>query len=508
MKRREFLKNTLIVSTGIAALPGLTKMLLANSAAPFSYQNAVELFGISEREARLLLNLALSKGADFADLFCEYHLSSSLRMEEDQLKDVSHGIVTGVGIRAVKGDQIGYAYSEELEFEQLRKAAITAANIASQGGGSSTTGFQRVKIKNLYPVKQNIIEIPLDQKIALIERANQTAHRYHSKIAMVTIAFFENLRQILYYNSEGKVFHDQQPLTALRVYTVAEDGSNRQGAGSARSARHDLTFYAQADNQPETIATEAAQVAIINLDAKPAPSGAQVVVLGPAESGVLIHEAVGHGLEADYARKNLSNYSNRVGQKVAAPDCTIIDSGLFPHQRGAINVDDEGNLPTETILIENGILRGYMHDRISAKAMEVKPTGNGRRQSYAHPPQARMTNTYLKGGRYTPEEIIASVKYGVYAKQFSGGQVDITKGDFTFGVTEAYLIEDGKLTAPLKDVTLIGNGPDVMTKIMLVGNDLRLSSGTWTCGKNGQSVPVGVGNPTVKISAITVGGTR
>jgi len=507
VKRRTFLKKTLIVTAGFSILPELSRMTLAKSATEFSIDEAVKLFGISTAEADQLLQLALSKGADFADIYCEYHLSSSLRMEEDQLKDVSHGIVMGVGIRAVRGDQVGYAFTEELDMHQLRQAALTAANIANLGSGSGSK-LRRVKIKNLYPVKQNIIEVPLQQKIALIEKANQAAHRFDSRIAMVSILYLENLRQILYYNSAGQYFCDQQPLTAFRVYTVAEDGSNRQGAGSARSSRHDLSFYATENNEPATIATEAAQVAVTNLDAKPAPSGAQVVVLGPAESGVLIHEAVGHGLEADYARKNLSNYSNRVGQKVAAPDCTIIDSGLFPYQRGTINADDEGNLPTETILIENGILRGYMHDRISAQAMKTAPTGNGRRQSYAHPPQARMTNTYLKGGNYSPEEIIASVKYGVYAKQFSGGQVDITKGDFTFGVTEAYLIEDGKLTAPLKDVTLIGNGPDVMTKILMVGNDLRLSKGTWTCGKNGQSVPVGVGNPTVKISAITVGGTR
>lgn len=508
MKRRDFLKNTLIVSAGITTLPALTKMLLAKTITPFSYQDAVTLFGIGEDEARQLLALALAQGADFADIFCEYHLSSSLRMEEDQLKDVSYGIVTGVGIRAVNGDQVGYAYTEELDMVQLRKAASAAAAIASRGITRSGSRFKTVKIKNLYPTRHNIIEVPLAEKMALIERANQAARRFNNKISMVTVAFYENLRQILYYNSEGRVFHDQQPLTALRVSAIAEEGNNRQGAGSARSARHDLSFYAQKENQPELIATEAARVALTNLEAKPAPSGSQVVVLGPAESGVLIHEAVGHGLEADYARKNLSNYSNRVGQKVAAAGCTIIDSGLFPHQRGAINVDDEGNLPTETVLIEKGILRGYLHDRISAKAMGVSPTGNGRRQSYAHPPQARMTNTYLQGGEYSPEEILASVKYGVYAKQFSGGQVDITKGDFTFGVIEAYLIENGKLTAPLKDVTLIGNGPDVMTKILMVGNDLQLSRGTWTCGKNGQSVPVGVGNPTVKISAITVGGTH
>jgi len=507
VKRREFLKNAAIISAGITTIPRLTKMLLSRPTTNLSVADPVSIFGISEREARELLNLALSHGADFADLYCEYHISSLLRMEEDQLKDVSYGIVMGVGMRAVKGDQIGYAYTEELDLAQMKKAAMAAATIANQRPGSSSSP-KPVKIKNLYPVKQASIELPLDQKLKLIERANVAAHQSDTKIVRVTVALYEDFRQILYYDSMGKYFTDQQLLTALRVYVVAEEGSNRQGAGTARSARHDLTFYDKPQNQPEEIAREAARIAVTNLNAKPAPSGPQIVILGPAESGVLIHEAVGHGLEADYARKKLSNYSDRIGQKVAAEGCTIIDSGLFPHQRGTINVDDEGNLPTETVLIENGILRGYLHDQISARAMQTTPTGNGRRQSYAHPPQARMTNTYLKGGKYPPEEIIASVKYGVYAKQFSGGQVDITKGDFTFGVTEAYLIEDGHLTAPLKDVTLIGNGPDVMTKILMVGNDMRLSNGTWTCGKNGQSVPVGVGNPTVKISAITVGGTR
>ncbi|RKY53232.1 MAG: metalloprotease TldD, partial [Candidatus Neomarinimicrobiota bacterium] len=272
--------------------------------------------------------------------------------------------------------------------------------------------------------------------------------------------------------------------------------------------RAGLDYFSEKGNSPESIAEDAAKIAVTNLDAKSAPAGPQVVVLGPADSGVLLHEAVGHGLEADFNRKELSNFSNRIGEKVASEQCTVVDSGIYPNLRGSINIDDEGNLPTETVLIEDGILKGYMHDYISAKTMKAQPTGNGRRQSYSYPPIPRMTNTYMRSGSYDPEEIIKSVDYGIYAKRFGGGQVDITKGDFTFGVFEAYLIENGKITAPLKDVTLIGNGPDVMTKVTMVGNDMEFTKGGWTCGKNGQRVPVGVGIPTVKVSEITVGGTK
>ncbi|MFA7709853.1 MAG: metallopeptidase TldD-related protein [Candidatus Neomarinimicrobiota bacterium] len=506
MKRREFLKKSGVIAAGIVTTPIWFDMA-GYSKTISGIQDLENLFSISSAEARQLLNQALSLGAQSADLFFEHRTGSSLYIEDGIIKDINYGIILGMGVRAIKGDQIGYAYTEAIEFDSMLLAAKTAANIADQSANSKTIRFQKVLVKNLYPVTAYSIDTKLDRKIALLNSADEAARRFNSHITSVNATFSDELRQILYFDSSGKKFQEVQPLFSLRVRAIAEDRGKRQGANASRSARAGLEFFESPANSPKSIATEAAETAVINLDARPAPAGPQVVILGPGESGVLIHEAVGHGLEADYNYKNLSNYSGRIGQKVASQYCTIIDSGLMPGMRGAINVDDEGNLPTNTVLIENGVLKCYMHNSISARMMNATPTGNGRRQSYAYPPMPRMTSTYLQKGDYDAEEIIQSVEKGVYAKGFSGGQVDIIKGDFTFGVTEAYLIENGKMTAPLKDVTLIGNGPEVMNKILMVGHDLKISNGTWSCGKDGQTVPVSVGNPTVKISEITVGGS-
>lgn len=506
MKRREFIKKSGVIAAGIVTAPAWFDMT-GFSKTVSETQDLENLFNISAVEAEKLLRLALSRGAQSADLFFEYRPNSSLRIEDGIIKDIQYGISLGMGVRAVKGDQIGYAYTDAIDFQSMKRAAETAANIANSTESFKPAHFQKVAAKNLYPVKTYSIDMDLNPKITMLNEADATARQFNARVSSVLASFSEELRQIMYFDSDGKKFQDIQPLMSLRVQVIAEDGVRRQGASASRSARAGLEFFEKPENTPSAVARQAAATAIINLDAKPAPAGPQVVILGAGESGVLIHEAVGHGLEADYSYKNLSNYSGKVGQKVAAENCTIIDSGLFPGKRGALNVDDEGNLPTTTVLIENGILKGYMHNSISARMMKSNPTGNGRRQSYAYPPLARMTTTYLQKGNYEPEEIISSVKKGVYAKGFSGGQVDTIKGDFTFGVTEAYLIEDGKLTAPLKDVTLIGNGPDTMNKILMVGNDLKISDGTWSCGKDGQNIPVSVGNPTVKISEITVGGS-
>jgi TldD protein len=507
LKRRDFIKTSGVLAAGLATAPTWWKMGCANTRPDRNLHDLETIFAVSAAEARQLLEKALAKGAQSADLFFEYRTTSSLRLEDGIIKDISSGIVMGVGVRAVQDDQVGYAYTDSIDFVKMLEAAETAATIARTANIIPVGGFKKITPKNLYPVGIYSNGEDLSSKIALLNRADAAARGFNSRIKKVSALIADELRQIMYFDSAGRNFQDVQPLISLRIRAIAEDGSRRQGSGASRSGRAGLDFFSRAENTPDSIGREAAATAITNLDARPAPAGPQVVVLGPAESGVLIHEAVGHGLEADYNYKNLSNYSGRVGQKVASEYCTIIDSGLFESKRGAINIDDEGNLPTKTVLIEKGILRGYMHNSISARKMNAAPTGNGRRQSYAHPPLARMTNTYLAGGTSDPAEIVRSVKRGVYAKGFSGGQVDTIKGDFTFGVTEAYLIEDGKLTAPLKDVTLIGNGPDVMNKILLVGNDLKISEGTWTCGKDGQSIPVSVGNPTVKISEITVGGS-
>ncbi len=508
MKRREFIKTGSAVTAGITTIPMWLSQCDSKKVVQGANVVLPEVFTISKENMKKIVQVALSNGGEHADLFFEYNISSSLQMEEDIVKDVSRSISLGMGVRVVKGDQIGYAHTDDLSYEKMAEAAKTASFIAKNPGKVKVAGINPVPKKDLYITTNLAVDADLQKKLKLIERSNTTAKEFDPKVVKTYVTLSDEMKHIMYFDSKGKYFEDIQPMTIMRTYVVTKDGDKRQGAGSARAGREGLDLFARPDNTPEIIAREAAEIAVKNLEAVPAPSGPQTIVLGPGESGVLLHEAVGHGLEADFNRKDLSNYSGQVGNKVASEYCTIVDGGIYPDLRGSINVDDEANMPKETTLIEKGILKGYMHDEISSKAMKAELTGNGRRQSYKHPPLPRMTNTYMRGGKYAPEEVIGSVKYGVYAKRFGGGQVDITKGDFTFGVSEAYLIEDGKLTAPLKDVTLIGNGPDVMRKVTMVANDPTFSPGTWTCGKSGQRVPVSVGIPTTKVSEITVGGTN
>ena len=508
MKRREFIKASALIGTGVVLLPHWWHACQSSKLNQGSVENMEALFGITKEQMQQLLAVALAKNAERADLFFEYRIGSALRYEDQIIKDANYGITMGLGIRAVIGEQVGYAHTDDLDFEKMKETAQAAACIASGLGKAPVAVIEKSPKLDLYPLEKLSIDYQLKSKIKLLTQVDQAARSYDSKITKATISIADEMKQIMYLDSEGKFFTDVQPMVMIRASVIAEDGSKRQGGYSSNGGRVGLDYYAQSGNTPADIGREAAKIAVTNLEAVAAPAGPQVVVLGPGESGVLLHEAVGHGLEADFNRKGLSNYANQVGQQVASECCTIIDSGCHPNLRGSINIDDEGNLPTESVLVENGILRGYMHDSISALIMKVKPTGNGRRESYKYPSIPRMTSTYLHGGDHDPDEIISSVKYGVFAKRFGGGQVDITKGDFTFGVFEAYLIENGKLTAPLKDVTLIGNGPEVMRNVTMVGNDLKISKGSWTCGKSGQSVPVSVGIPTVKVSTITVGGTQ
>ena len=465
-------------------------------------------FQVGKEEMNRLLVAALGKGADFADLFFEYRVSSNLSFEEDSVKSARRGVLRGVGIRAIKDDQVGYAFSEDLSTEKMLEAAHAAAAIANdKTARAKVVGVSPLRHKNLYPVAELATSADLSKKLAIIRQANDAAKAYSPKIVRVNVNFADEARYLVYANSEGVFWQDMQPVFVFSTSCIAEDGTRRENGYDSGGGRIGLEYFAK-KRDAATIAKEAARLAVMNLSAQEVEAGPQTVVLGPGDSAVLLHEAVGHGLEADFNWKNLSNYSGRVGEKVASEHCTVIDEGLFENMRGTINVDDEGNLPTSTTLIEKGILRGYVMDRISARQMKQKPTGNGRREAYYAAPMARMTNTYMLPGKSDPEEIIRSTKRGIYAKRFGGGQVDITKGDFTFTVEESYLIEDGKITAPLKGVTLIGNGPDVMTKVTMVGNDLKFADGGWTCGKNGQSVPVGMGTPTCKVAEITVGGTK
>jgi TldD protein len=465
--------------------------------------------GPSEIDSHLagrLLSLALAEGGDYADLYFEYRAGADYVYEDERVKAVGRGISLGLGVRVLKGDATGYAYCEELTFEAMAEAARTAAQIASAARRVEPVEIRSLDVPSFYPVIVPSIETVPEEKLELLRRGDRAARAYDSKIVKVQASFSEELKEILLVTSDGKMVRDRQPLVRFGVHAIAEAGERRQGGSGGGGGRFGMEYFTS--HPPEEHGREAARVALAMLDARDAPAGQMEVVLGPADSGILLHEAIGHGLEADFNRKGTSNYSGRIGHKVASELCTIVDDGTLSHTRGAINVDDEGHPGRTNVLIENGVLVGYMQDRLSAQHFGIAPSGNGRRESFRSTPLPRMTNTLMLAGPHEPEEIIGSVKRGVYARRFSGGQVNISNGDFVFSLTEGYLIEDGKLTAPLKGVNLIGNGPDVLGKVTMVGRDFQLSDGIWTCGKDGQSVPVGVGTPTTKIAAITVGGTK
>jgi len=413
----------------------------------------------------------------------------------------------------VSGERTGFAYTDDLSSERLLRAARTAALIASGPAKETISGFRHTTdTPSMYPIAGATSDAEIAAKLELIQRADRAARAYDPRITQVRAGFNDELRRILIAASDGTFASDTQPLARLNVFVIAKDGSANQGAGSTArgtsggGGRVTLDFF-EGSKSPEHYAREAARTAILQLDAVAAPAGEMPVVLGPGWPGVLLHEAVGHGLEADFNRKKTSAFAGLIGQKVASSKVTVVDNGLMPNRRGSINMDDEGNPTQETVLIENGILKGYLSDKLSSRLMGMPNTGSGRRESYHHIPMPRMTNTYMLNGDDMPEDIIKSVQRGLYAVNFGGGQVDITNGKFVFSASEAYLIEDGKVTRPVKGATLIGNGPEALKYVSMVGNDLALDEGIGTCGKAGQSVPVGVGMPTVKLDRMTVGGT-
>lgn len=453
------------------------------------------------------LSEALSSGGQYADLFFERTRSAHFAYEEERVRTAGEGVSLGVGVRVVHGEATGYAYTQDLEDASIRAAARTAAQIARETRvGVKALCLHRAPAPDRYPVAVPTVLAPARDRVALLGRADRAARAFDPAVAKVQVSLGESLRQVLVATSDGQYVQDDQPLVRLFVHVIAEQGARRQAGTGGGGGRVGLTFFDS--TPPETFGKEAARVAVAMLDARPAPAGELPVVLAPGGSGILLHEAVGHGLEADFNRKGTSNYSGRMGERVASEHCTVVDDGSLPSERGSLNVDDEGLTGARTVLIERGRLVGYMHDRLSARVLGVRPTGNGRREDFTVVPYPRMTNTLLLGGEDDPEEILGSVKLGVYARRFSGGQVNISNGDFVFSLTECYLIEDGRITSPLRGVNLIGNGPDVLTRVSRVGADFQLSEGIWTCGKEGQSVPVGVGTPTVKIDGITVGGTE
>jgi TldD protein len=462
--------------------------------------------GLTERLLERCLGEALSAGGEFADLYFEAVTSTSLGMDEGIVKTAAQGISVGCGIRVLSGERTGYAYTDDLSPERLLKAARTAALIANGPQTQRVQGFNETQPPSLYPVTGVTADAEIAEKLKLIERANKAARDYDSRITQVRASINDELRRILIAASDGTYASDTQPLARLNVAVIAKDATNTARGTSGGGGRITLDFF-QGDKSPEHFAREAARTAILQLGAIAAPAGEMEVVLGPGWPGVLLHEAVGHGLEADFNRKKTSAFAGLIGQQVASSKVTVVDNGRMPGRRGSINVDDEGNATQETVLIENGILRGYLSDKLSSRLMNMPNTGSGRRESYQSIPMPRMTNTYMLNGEDEPGDILKSVKRGLYAVNFGGGQVDITSGKFVFTASEAYLIEDGVVTAPVKGATLIGNGPEALKYVSMVGNDLALDEGVGTCGKAGQSVPVGVGMPTIKLDRMTVGGT-
>jgi TldD protein len=472
-----------------------------------------ETLGLSERLMERCLGEALGAGGDFADLYFEAVTSTSLGMDEGIVKTAAQGVSVGCGIRVLSGERTGFAYTDDLSADRLLKAARTAALIASGPQTTRVAGFQETRTPQLYPVAGATTDAEISAKLELIARADRAARKYDSRIVQVRAGLNDELRRILIAASDGTFASDTQPLARLNVAVIAKDEHGVARGSSGGGGRVTLDFFMSArgpgetDTSPEHFATEAARTAVLQLGAVAAPAGEMEVVLGPGWPGVLLHEAVGHGLEADFNRKKTSAFAGLIGQKVASSKVTVVDNGRMPGRRGSLNVDDEGNATQETVLIENGVLRGYLSDKLSARLMGMPNTGSGRRESYQAIPMPRMTNTYMLAGEDDPADILRSVKRGLYAVNFGGGQVDITNGKFVFSASEAYLIEDGKVTAPVKGATLIGNGPEALKYVSMVGNDLALDEGIGTCGKNGQSVPVGVGMPTVKLDRMTVGGT-
>src|SRR5437868_2467118 len=463
-------------------------------------------FGLSDSDLERYLAAALSAGGDYADLYFEYLSSTSISVDESLVKSASQGISAGCGVRVIAGERTGYAYTDDLAPEKILHAARTAALIASGPSKTPVVGSQQKRARSLYPVALPTLDSDISARVDLVMRADRAARAYDARIREVRASYADEVRSILVVGSDGTFAEDSQPLARLNVACIDMVDGNSVRSKFSGGGRVALDFFVN-EKTPEYFARESARQSIIQLDAREAPAGEMEVVLGPGWPGILLHEAIGHGLEADFNRKKTSAFAGLLGQRVASEKCTVVDNGTMPGRRGSINVDDEGAPTQNTVLIEKGILKGYLSDKLSSRLMSMPDTGNGRRESYEHIPMPRMTNTYMLAGSDSPEDIIRSVKRGIYAVNFGGGQVDITNGKFVFSASEAYLIEDGHVTAPIRGATLIGNGPEALKHVSMVGNDLKLDEGIGTCGKDGQAVPVGVGMPTTKLDRMTVGGT-
>jgi TldD protein len=464
-------------------------------------------YGLDEGHLQRVLATIFEHRADYADLYFQYTRNESFSLEEGIVKSGSFDIGQGVGVRAVAGDRTAFAYSDEISLDSLTEAATTARAIARQGSGKVRVA-PRVTPRAqaaLYGALDPVASLDAAAKVKLLESVERLARARDPRVRQVMANIGAEYDVVLVARSDGLLAADVRPLVQLSVTVIVEEGGRREQGYSGGGGRHDLVFFTE--ERLAEHAHKAVDQALVNLAARAAPAGVMPVVLGPGWPGILLHEAVGHGLEGDFNRKGSSAFAGRLGERVASRGVTVIDDGTLPDRRGSLNIDDEGNATQRTVLIEDGVLKGYLQDALNARLMKVPTTGNGRRESFAHLPMPRMTNTYMLGGKDDPEEIVRSVKQGLYASNFRGGQVDITNGKFVFVAAEAYLIENGRITAPVKGATLIGNGPDALTRVTMIGNDMSLDLGIGTCGKDGQSVPVGVGQPTLRIEGLTVGGT-
>jgi len=462
--------------------------------------------GMGESDLQSVLDQLMSHRIDYADLYFQSSQHESWSLENGIVKEGSFNIEQGAGVRAVSGEKTGFAYSDEIVLPALTQAASTARVIALSGQQARIKAWSHSPSHNLYLSDNPLQTLSADDKVALLQAVDAEARRQDPRVSQVMASLAGVYEVVLVAATDGTLATDIRPLVRMSVTVIAEHKGRREQGSSGGGGRYSFDYFQQQERSL-VYAREAARQALVNLDAVDAPAGAMPVVLGPGWPGVLLHEAVGHGLEGDFNRKGSSVFSGRIGQQVASPLCTVIDEGCITDRRGSLNIDDEGTLTGRTVLIEKGILKGYMQDKLNARLMNMPVTGNGRRESYAHLPMPRMTNTFMEAGEHDPEEIIASVDKGIYAVNFGGGQVDITSGKFVFSTSEAYLIEKGKVTSPVKGATLIGNGPEVMRKISMVGTDMALDTGVGVCGKEGQSVPVGVGQPSLLIDELTVGGT-
>jgi TldD protein len=448
----------------------------------------------------------VGRKVDYADLYFQYSRYEGWSLEEGIVKSGSFNIEQGVGVRAVSGEKTAFAYSDEISFDALTDAAKATRAIAAAGQSRKTKSNLATRNPvQLYAATDPIASLASEAKVALLERLERKCRALDPRVKQVMASLGGEYEVVLIARADGAISADVRPLVRLSVQVIAEHEGRRESGSAGGGGRTDYSHFSE--QRLDEYASQAVSQALANLEARPAPAGTMTVVVGPGWPGVLLHEAVGHGLEGDFNRKGSSAFSGRLGQRVAAPGVTVVDDGTLPGRRGSLSVDDEGTPTSRTVLIEDGVLRGYMQDSLNARLMKMPLTGNARRESFAHLTLPRMTNTYMLAGSHDPAEIIRSVDKGLYATNFGGGQVDITNGKFVFSAAEAYLIENGKVTHPVKGATLIGNGPDALTRVSMIGNDLALDSGIGTCGKEGQSVPVGVGQPTLRIDGLTVGGT-